>query len=167
MFSVTSTIQWAGDKIADLVYGEIDQRLNAAGQKFVDQVHRTVHVKTGEMRAGAYYRVEGRTLILGDTSPHTLFEALGTRYRAGHSQYLEAINSIGPLFGASLEMEFAVPFIASPVLAHDGRMIIPSGIQPRPLTQAQHRRVLANQAEFRRHHRGNVRRAKVRVRRFD
>jgi len=45
-------------------------------------------------------------------------------------------------------------------------MIVPSGIQPRPLTQAQHRRVQGNEAEYRRHHRGNVRKAKMRVRRF-
>lgn len=165
MINVTSSLQWFGDKITDLVLGEATDRLERAGQRFVAAVHGTVHVDTGEMRAGAFYRVEGRTLILGDTSRHTLFEAAGTRYRAGHPQFFEAINSIGSIFGASLELDFAVPHIASPVIAHGGRMIVPSGIQPRPLTQAQHRRVQANQAEYRRHYRGNVKRAKMRVRR--
>lgn len=167
MFSVTSAINWAGNKVTDFVYGEIDQRLNKAGQKFVDTVHATVHVKTGEMRAGAYYRVENRTLVLGDTSPHTIFEALGTRYRPGHPQYLDAINSIGPLLGADVHLDFVVPQITSPVLAHAGRMIVPGAIHPRPLTQAQHRQVQANQAAYRKRYKGVVKRARLRVRRFD
>lgn len=167
MINVSSAFQWFGDRVTDLVLGEVNDRLERAGQQFVARASATVHVDTGEMRAGLFYRVEGRTLVLGDTSSHSLFEAAGTRYRAGHPQLFEAINSIGSIFGTNLELDFAVPSIASPVLAHGGHMIVPSGIQPKPLTQAQHRRVQANQAEYRRHYRGNVKRAKMRVRRFD
>jgi hypothetical protein len=168
MISVTSTINWLGQKVIDGVLGDIDIRMNRAGQKFVDQVHATVHVKTGAMRAGAFYRVEDRTLILGDTAPHTMFEAFGTRFRPGHPQYLEAINSIGSTLGFDLEMNFVVPHISSPLIAHGGRFIVPSAIQPKPLTQAQHRHVRENLAPaLKRLHRGNVKKAKMRVRRFD
>lgn len=166
MISVSSAFTWFGQQVTDAVLGDVERRMEAAGQKFVAQVHATVHVKTGAMRAGAYYRVEGRKLILGDTAPHTLFEALGTRFRPGHPQFFEAINAIGSTLGFGLGTEFVVPDIVSPVIAHQGRMIVPSSIQARPLTREQHRQVQANQAAYRRLYKSNTKKASTTVRRF-
>jgi hypothetical protein len=163
---ITSSFSWLGQRVTDAVLGDMDKRLHLAGQRWLAAVEPITPVRTGELRAGLFYRVENRTLIVGGTALHTLFVDRGTRFMAGQWFIERALNEIGSVFGASLEMEFTVPHIVSPVLSHGGRMIAPSGIQPRPLTQAQHRRVAANQAMGRNLHRGNVKRAKVRVRRF-
>lgn len=164
--SLTSGLQWFGDRITDLVLGEVDARLNQAGQKWLTAVDAIAPIRTGELKAGLFYHVQNRTLTVGGTAPHTLFVDRGTRNQAGQWFIERALHEIGPIFGANLEMEFTVPHIAAPVLAHRSTMIVPSGLQPRPLTQAQHRRVAANAAVAKSLYRGNVKRAKVRAKRF-
>lgn len=166
MIDVKAAFRWAGNAVIDTVMGEIDQRLHQVGSRWLSIAQGLAPVDTGELRAGLYYRVENRTLVLGGTAGHTLFVDRGTRNMAGRWFIENALHQVEPLFGAGLTLEFNVPHIASPVIAHQGRMIAPSGIQPRPLTREQHRRVQANQAAYKRHHRGNVKRAKVVVRRF-
>lgn len=166
MIDVKSSFRWLGDRAIDLVMGDINARLNQVGSRWLSIAQSLANKDTGAMAAGLYYRVEDRTLVLGGTQPYTLFQDRGTRNIAGHWFIENALHQVEPLFGAGLRMEFTIPHIISPVYAHEGRMIVPSGIQPRPLTRAQHRRVQGNQAAYRRHYRGNVKRAKMVVRRF-
>lgn len=166
MINVTSTFKWLGNELVDMVMGDVEDRLDKAGRRWLSIVQGIAPVRSGELRAGLFYRAEGRTLVLGGTAGHTLFADRGTRYQAGQYFIERALEQVGSLFGADVQLDFQVPHIASPVYSHQAHMIAPSGIQPRPLTQAQHRRVLGNQAAMKRHYRGNVKRAKLRVRRI-
>lgn len=169
MISVSSTINWLGQKVTDFVYGEIDQRMNRIGQAWLSQAQATVHVDTGEMRAGLFYRAENRTLVLGGTSPHTIFEEYGTRYRPPHPKLREALLKVGSTFGFNLELEFAAPSSGTwqGLYAHKNTYVMPSSLQPRPLTRAQHEHVKKHLIPVsQRLYKGNVKRAKMRVRKL-
>jgi hypothetical protein len=166
VIDVTSSFKWLGNQVVDAVLGDVNVRLNRTGQQWLSIVQAIAPVDTGALRAGLFYRVEGRTLTVGGTASHTIFSDRGTRNQPGQFFIERALNQVGSVLGAEIGIEFNVPYIVSPVLSHQDRMIVPSSIQPRPLTQAQHRRVQGNQAAMRRHYRGNVKRAKVRVRRI-
>lgn len=170
MINVSSVFNWFGDKVTAGVLGLVDRELEQKGQRWLAITRATVHVQTGEMRAGLFYKVENHTLIVGDTSPHAIFEELGTRYRPGHPAMREALLEIGTIFGGDLELQFAAPTAGTwqGMYYHKGSYITPSGIQPRPLTQAQHRHVQQHLVPVSKAlHRGNVRRARMRVRKFD
>lgn len=164
---ITATFRQFGQGITDMVLGQIDQRLDRAGQQWLSVAQNLAPMRSGELRAGLYYRVESRTLVVGGHAPYTIFVDRGTRNQMGRFFIEEALLQIGPLFGAGVEIDFVTPHIASPLLAHQGTYIVPTGIQPRPLTQAQHRHVQQNLVPAaKRYHRGVVKRAKVRVRRI-
>lgn len=163
----TALFRQFGQSVTDLVFGQIDQRLEHAGQQWLTIARNLSPVRTGELQTGLYYRVENRTLVVGGHAPYTIFVDRGTRNRMGQFFIEEALLQIGPLFGAGVEIDFVTPHIASPLLAHQGTYVVPSGSQPRPLTQAQHRHVQENLVPAaRRYHRGVVKRARIRVRRI-
>jgi hypothetical protein len=123
-------------------------------------------VKTGELRAMEDYRVQGNELILIMGSGHDLFQEFGTRNIPPHPHVRPALNAISRIWGTNVVLDFNAPYISSPVLHHKGSFIVPSGIQPKPLTAKQRhhvQNVLKPSAKGL--HRGNVKRAKFRVRR--
>jgi hypothetical protein len=170
LIDVKSTFTWLGNAVADAVYGEIDNRLTRAGYAWLAEATRLVPVDTGALRNSLGFRVEGRTLTVYAHQPYSLFVEHGTRRMAPRPYMRPALNALGPILGASLEMEFAAPGAGTwqGLYAHQGSFIAPSGHQPRPLTQAQHRHVREHLMPVsKRLYHGHVRKAKMTVRRFD
>lgn len=167
MINVKSAFNWLGNKVVDAVLGEIDDRLNRAGARFVQRAQALSPVRTGALRAGVYYRVQDRTLVVGDTQSYSLFVEFGTRHMAPRPFIRPALNDLGRLFGADLEMEFGVRNYANPILAHPRPNVLfqtPPTLTAKQLAHV--RKHLVPTSERLRKGR-NVRRAKMTVRRFD
>lgn len=170
MIGVSSAFTWLGNKVADEVFGEIDQRLTRAGHAWQARAMALAPVKTGALRNSLYFRVENRTLTVGVGVRWGVFQEFGTRTIPPHPYMRPALNELGRIFGAELGMEFAAPGSGQwqGIFAHQGSFVVPSGIQPRPLTRAQHEHVRKHlMPTSRRLHKGNVKRARMVVRRFD
>jgi hypothetical protein len=158
---------WLGDQVAALVNRDVQSKLEQSGAAWLAMSRAMAPVKTGALRAAENYRVEGNTLVLIMGMPYDIFQEFGTRNIRPRPHVRPALNAIGRIWGTSVEMEFNAPYIASPILAHKGDFVIPSGIQPRPLNARQKhhvQNVLRPSAKGL--HKGNVKRAKFRVRRF-
>jgi HK97 gp10 family phage protein len=164
--SITSGFQWFGAALTKTVLGDIDAKLQLTGQQIVATAQSLAPVRTGALRAGIDSQVANHVLTITFAEPYSLFQEFGTRTIPAHPYIRPALNAVNRVWGGTIDVEFNVPLITAPVVTHKGTMIVPSGIQPRPLTQAQHRRVQANAAVAKQHYRGNVKRAGFRVKRF-
>lgn len=170
MIGVKSAFAWLGQKVSDEVFGEIDNRLTRAGYAWQARAEQLAPVKTGALRSSLYFRVADRTLTVGVGVGYGIFQEFGTRNIRPHPYIRPALNELGWLFGAELGMEFAAPGMGTwqGIYAHQGSFVVPSGIQPRPLTRAQHEHVRKHlMPTSKRLHKGNVKKAKMTVRRFD
>jgi hypothetical protein len=159
-------LNWFGSQISALVNRDVTSKLEQSGAQWLALSRALAPVKTGELRAREDYEVKGNelTLILG--APWDIFQELGTRNMRPQPHAQPALNAISRIWGTSVTMQFMAPAIASPILYHKGKFIVPSGIQSRPLTAKQHRHVQQHLVpSARRHWRGNVKRAKFRARR--
>ena len=167
---VTSTFQWLGQQVIDLVLGDIDMRLRQAGDAWLAESRALAPKKTGFLAAQEGYLVRDRTLVLQMGAFYDIFQEFGTRTIRPTPHVRPAMAAIGRLFGGSIEMEFNTLSSATwqGIYAHQAGFVVPSAIQPRPLTRAQHEHVRkhllpVSKALFK----GNVKRAKFRVRKFD
>lgn len=159
-------LSWFGDKVAALVNRDVQSKLEQSGAAWLAMSRAMAPVKTGELRAREDFRVEGNTLVLIMGAPWDILQEFGTRNMRPHPHVRPALNAISRVWGTSVELDFNAPYIVSPVLHHKGDFVIPSGIQARPLTAKQKhhvQHVLRPSAKGL--HRGNVKRAKIRVRR--
>jgi hypothetical protein len=157
---VQASHQWFGGRILQGVYDWRDQKLHEAGAACLAQSRALAPKKTGFLASQETYQVANGTLTLILGASYDIFQEFGTRNIHAHPHVRPALNAVGRIFGA-VEMQFAAPFIASPVLAHKGSYVVPKN-----LTQRQRRHVAQDLLPVaQRLHRGNVRRAKFRVRR--
>ncbi len=161
---VLNSFNWLGDQVKARIYGDIDTRMRMAGQSIVTRAQALAHVDTGEMRAGIgfIYNQSTHTLQIYADAPHSIFEEFGTRYHIPHPYIRPALIEAGRLMGINLEIGFAnIPHINAPMYAHQAGFAYP----PR-LTARQRQHVATHLGPTsRRLYRGNVRRAKIRVRR--
>lgn len=169
---ISSSFTWLGQRVTDALLGDIDMRLHQAGQAVVTEAKALVHVDTGATRASIGYRIENRTLVIYVGQPSGIFLEYGTRHSRPYPYLRPALSAVGRIFGGSIEMEFNS--LASGagagwqgIHAVGRGFVVPSAIQPRPLTQAQHRHVQKHLVPTsKKLWHGNVKRAKLRVRRF-
>jgi hypothetical protein len=163
--AIGSALAWFGQQVTNAVLGDVDAKLDRTGQEIVAIAQSLVAVDTGALRQSITYSVQNHTLTIDIGENYGLFIEMGTRWMRARPYIQPALLAVNRVWGGTIDLEFNVPHIAAPVLAHKGIMIVPGGIQPRPLTQAQHRQVQANAATAKGFYRGNVKRANVRVRR--
>lgn len=159
-------LSWFGDKVAALVNRDAHAKLEQSGAAALAIMRVNAPVDTGNLRAKEDYRVEGSELIFTFGAEYDILTEHGTRFMAPHPHIRIGLNVIPRIWGSSITLDFNAPYIVSPVLHHKGDFIIPSGIQARPLTAKQKhhvQHVLRPSAKGL--HRGNVKRAKIRVRR--
>jgi hypothetical protein len=167
---VTSTFQWFGQRVTDALLGDIDMRLRQAGEAVVAEARALAPVRTGALRSSIHYTVADRTLVIGVEVPWGVFQEFGTRFMRPHPYLRPALAAAGRVFGGSIEMDFASIGASSAagwqgIHAVGAGFVVPSGIQPRPLTRAQHEHVRKHLMPVsKRLHRGNVARARLRVR---
>jgi HK97 gp10 family phage protein len=170
LVSAPSKLQWFGNTVKSFVDNKIDAKMRQTGELIVARARALAPVDTGYLRStiGYTYRQSDKTLMIHVDASYGLFQEFGTRFIKPHPYIRPAMNSVGRVWGVSMEMNFAAPGsgIWQGLYAHQAGFAMPSGHQPKPLTQKQI-------AHVRRHlmpmskmlYRGNVRRAKLRVRR--
>jgi hypothetical protein len=164
-----SGFQWLGGQVENLLRRNIDERLYEAGSQWLVMSRALAPHRTGFLAAQEGFTVVNGVLTLVMAAPYDIFQEFGTRNIRPHPHVRPALNAMARIFGSDVVMDFNTigPSTWQGIHAHKGTFIVPSAIQPRPLTRAQHEHV-------RKHlmpvsaalHRGNVKRAKFRVRRF-
>lgn len=155
------SFQWLGSQVTGFVDRLVEQKLRASGAEWLAISRSLAPVDTGRLRAEEDFRVIGKTLTLIMGTPYDIFQEFGTRYIRPHPHVRPALNAIGRIWGTTIEMEFAAPQIARPIFAHKGGFVVPQELTPKQ----RHHVVTHLLPTSRRLHRGNVKRAKFRVRR--
>ncbi len=102
----------------------------------------------------------GKTLIIEVGVPYGIFQEFGTRHIRPHPYIRPALNEIGRIFGAELGIQFNTPTYGSPVYAHQAGFT-----HPKHLTNRQKAHIATHLLPAsKRHFKGNVKRAKLHVR---
>ena len=161
---VQTTSTWLGQQVIDFVNARIDQSLVNAGNAWLDRSRALAPMKTGRLRAEEDFQVVDRTLVLIMGAPYDIFQEFGTRNIPPHPHVRPALNEINRLLGTSIELQFNRPGGSQwhGIHAHEGGFILPKNLTRRQLKHVRERLLPVSKAL----HRGNVKRAKVRVRRF-
>jgi hypothetical protein len=170
VISVSSSFQWLGDKVLGAVLGDLDRRMMDAGNRGLAVMQALAPRKTGFLASQESFQVVNHTLVFRFGAPYDIYQEFGTRTIRPHPHIRPGLQAIGNTLGFNLEMQFNAPGAGTwqGLYAHQGSFIAPSGIQPRPLTRAQHEHVRRHlMPTSKRLHRGNVKKARMVVRRFD
>ncbi len=164
MFSIKSSFQWLGAKVEKAVLGDVDERLRRGGAEW-QAISRALAPKdTGFLASQETYTVANHTLTLHLGAFYDIFQEFGTRFIRPHPHVRPALNAIGRMWGGNIEMDFAVPFIASPIYASAGRnagvrpvhFAVPKHLTPRQRAHVK-QHLMPTSARL---HKGNVARAK-------
>ena len=151
----------------NLLQRNITERLQVAGTAWLARSRALAPVRTGRLRDEEDFIVEGNRLRLILGAPYDIFQEFGTRYIRPHPHVRPALNEIGRIFGAHITMDFNTMSSAAwqGVYHHKGQYIVPSAIQPKPLTAKQRAHVAKHLVPSgKQHYKGNVKRAQMRVR---
>lgn len=171
MFGITSTFQWLGDKVQAAVLGDIDAKLQASGAQWQAMSRALAPKKTGYLASQETYTVSNHVLTLHLGAPYDIFQEFGTRFMRPHPHIRPALNAIGRVWGGSIEMDFAVPFIGMPIYASVGRNAGSRPVHfavPHGLTHKQKRHVERHlMTTSKKLHKGNTARAKFKTHRHN
>lgn len=163
-FSAGALINWLGAQVTSFVNRQVDQKLNQAGAAWRARSRSLAPVKTGDLVSKEDYQVANHTLILIMGSEHDIFVEFGTRHMRPQPHVRVALLDMNKVFGTTVELEFNRPGGSTwtGIHAHQGGFILPHN-----LTAKQRAHVATHLLPVsRRLHRGMVKRAKMRVRRF-
>jgi len=158
-------LDWFGDRITKMVKDRADAKQRATGEAIVARAKQLVPVDTGKLKAsiGYTYRQSDMTLQIYVDEIYGVFIEYGTRYIKPHPYIRPALNEFGRIWGVSVEMAFAAPTAGTwtGMYAHQAGFA-----HPRSLTAKQRAHVRQHlMPTSKRLYRGNVRRAKMVVRR--
>lgn len=164
MISVSSAFTWLGDKVLSTVLGDLDRRMVDAGNRGLAVMHSLAPRKTGFLVAQETFQVADHTLIFIFGAPYDIFQEFGTRHIRPHPHIRPGLNAIGHTLGFNIEMDFNRPEMTGQWIRAEGAgFILPSTLTRK---QRQHvQRHLVPVSKW--HHHGNVKKAGMRVRRFD
>lgn len=168
--------QWFGDRIKASVNRVVEDRLYRIGERVVARARQLAPVRTGRLRSSIDFVVAGegperRTLSIQALVPYAIYQEFGTRFMAPHPYIRPALNEIGRIWGADIEMMFGATSSRG-LLATTGRGVKTAGYamheRGRRLTPGQRTHLSTHLIPgVKQHHRGNVKRAKMTVRRHD
>ena len=163
-FGIGASLNWLGDKVVSWVDQQIDRRLNEAGAAVVARAQALAPVRTGFLRSQEDYQIIGRTLTIILGAPYDVFTEFGTRRMAPHPHIRPALQEMRRIFGTDVEILFNRPGGDQwgGIFAHGGELALPHGLSHREREHVR-RHVLP---VLKKYHRGNVKRAKVRIRKF-
>lgn len=160
---------WLGDKVKTYVSDRIQARLYETGRQVVATAQQLAPVDTGRLRASIGFVIVGNTLQIYVDAPYGIYQEFGTRNIPPHPFIRPALNAIGRIWGADVEMTFNRT--GGPqwhgLLA--GKRGFAASASPawKPLTPRQVKHVETVLVPgLRRHNTGNVRRASMKVRAF-
>ena len=161
---MTSSLSWLGDKVMSWVDQQIDQRLNDAGAAWLARSQSLAPVRTGFLRSQEDDQVIGRTLTIILGANYDIFTEFGTRRQRPAPHIRPALQEMRRIFGTDVEILFNRPGGDQwgGIFAHGGELVLPHGLSHREHEHVR-RHVLP---VLKKYHRGNVKRAKVRIRKF-
>lgn len=163
-FGVGGAVSWLGNQVETWVNQQIDRKLNEAGAAWLARSRSLAPVRTGYLRSQEDYQIIGRTLTLIMGASYDIFTEFGTRRMMPMPHVRPALQEMKRIFGTDVELYFNRPGGSTwgGVYAHGGELALPHGLSRKERAHlAKH--VLPVVKKF---HRGNVRRAKIRVRPF-
>lgn len=165
------SFRWLGQQVMNWVEDKVDSRLHAIGNRVVDRAQQLAPVDTGALRDSIGYVVAGeglrRTLSIQVGMPYGIYQEFGTRNIPPRPYIRPALLEAGRLWGIDLQMAFAHggPSTWQGIYHTRGQYVIPTDIQPKPLTNRQVEHVRSKlMPSGRALHRGNVKRARMTVR---
>lgn len=163
-FGVGGAVSWLGNQVESWVNQQIDRKLNEAGAAWLARSQSLAPVRTGYLRSQEDYQIIGKTLTIIMGASYDLYTELGTRNMMPHPHALPALNEMNRIFGTDVELHFNRTGGSQwhGVYAHRGQLAVPHGLTRKQRAHLE-RHVLPN---LRKQWRGNVRRAKIRVRPF-
>ncbi len=160
-----SSFYWRGNEIQDDVSRRITAQMLALGRQVVAIAERLAPKKTGRLATSISFdwNQADFTLVFLVDALYGMFQEFGTRNIPPHPYMRPALNMVGSVFGFNLEMAFAnLPPIHAPLITHGAGFHLPSTLTGRQLAHV--RRHLLPTSK--RHHIGNVKRARVHVRQY-
>lgn len=171
---IGESFRWFGDQILNRVIGDVEGRMVRAGEAVVSRARQLAPVKTGALRASIAWVIAGegyagRMLSIQVGMPYGIFQEFGTRNIPPHPYIRPALNEIGRALGFTIQMNFARggPAEWHGLLATGPGFAASKAAAWKPLTERQIRHVETKLIPTsKRFHRGNVRRARMRVRRI-
>jgi HK97 gp10 family phage protein len=120
---------WHGDRIQAIVDREINARMTAQGEQFVERARSLAPTRTGVLRAeiGFTYSASTKTLRLYANAPYSLLIETGTRFTRAQPFFRPAVNQSAHVWGNVAEIAF--PAIRSS--AGGGPKLRRSSVSPR------------------------------------
>lgn len=165
MIFASSTFQWLGDKVLGAVLGDIDRRMVDAGNRGLAVMQAMAPRRTGFLASQESFAVVDHTLVFRFGAPYDVFQEFGTRYIRPHPHIRPGLRAIGHTLGFDIELQFNRP--GGPqwhgIFATGGMTVVPRGLSGHRLAHVRQHLATTNK----RLHRGNVKKAKMVVRRFD
>ena len=162
---MASYVEWHGQQVLDDVHHRLEGNMLALGQQVVAIAERYARKRTGRLATSIHFdfnREDLRLVFVVDT-PYGMFVEYGTRNMRPQPYLRPALNAVGPIYGFETEMAFAnMPEIHAPILAHGDTFKVPTSLTAKQLAHVKKHLMGAS----RRHHVGNVKRAKVKIRKF-
>ena len=156
--------QWNGQQVLDQVHQRIVQQMNQIGRDVVSIAQRYAPKRTGRLATSIHYMWNDATYTVAFVvdAPYGVFVEYGTRYQRPQPYLRPALNTVAPIFGIQTAMAFTgTPHINQPILAHGAGFHLPPTLTPK---QRQHVREHLLPTS-KRHHIGNVSRARLHVQR--
>lgn len=93
--------EWHGNRVLQTVDDGIAEGLLAFGAFAEQLVKASIHVITGEERAGTFHEVDTNAkgnpvLVVGDDVDYALWEEIGNRFRPGHHTIRRGMDQATP-----------------------------------------------------------------------
>ncbi len=147
------------------IHQRITAQMQAFGKQVVDIAVRNAPRKTGRLALSIHYdfnQADFRLVFVVDAS-YGMFVEYGTRHMRPQPYLRPALNAVGPIYGIETEMAFAnLPLIHAPITTHGRDYHLPTNLTAKQVAHV--RKHLVPSA--RRHHIGNVSRARVHIRQY-
>ncbi len=162
-----SSFYWRGQEIRDDISRRITAQMLNLGRHVVQVAKMYAPKKTGALAQSISFdwNQADFTLVFLVTAPYGMFQEFGTRNIPPHPYMRPALlsNTAGDIYGFNLEMAFAnLPPIHAPIVTAGAGFHLPSTLTPRQLAHVRKHLLPTSK----RHHIGNVKRARVHVRHY-
>lgn len=159
------TFDWRGAEVEAAFLARLDEEMANIGRTAVQVAQTYAPKRTGRLAMSIHFVVDHaqHSVEIAVGAPYGIFVEYGTRYMRPQPYLRPALNALGPIFGIQLDMAFnSVPMIHTPILAAGAGFHLPSTLTHKQLGHVRKHLLPTSK----RHHIGNVSRAKLKVRKF-
>ncbi len=165
MAILVKALSWDSQLIQDGIHQRITAQMLALGKQVVQIAERLAPKKTGRLAQSISFDFNQADfrLVFVVEAPYGMFQEYGTRHIRPHPYMRPALNMVGPIYGIQTELAFAnLPPIHAPITTSGRDYHLPTNLTARQVSHVRKHLVPA----MKRHHIGNVSRAKVHIRHY-